>query len=169
MHVIQFETVLGSVIAAANEAGLAGVWFEGQRHFKGIAADWIHTETALLNSAKQQLLSYFAGELQTFDLALAPEGTAFQQQVWQALQQIDYGTHCSYGALAAQLKQPTAVRAVGAAVGRNPLTIIIPCHRVLGAQQQLTGYAGGLERKRWLLQLEQSTRAKSESYVLQLT
>lgn len=155
MHVIEFATVLGQTIVAGDEQGLAGVWFQDQRHFSGIEATWIHQETELLRAAKQQLLAYFAGELQQFDLPLAPKGTAFQERVWQALQGIDYGVTCSYGDIANQLNQAKAVQAVGAAVGKNPLSIIIPCHRVLGSQQQLTGYAGGLDRKRWLLNLEE--------------
>ncbi|WP_298608931.1 methylated-DNA--[protein]-cysteine S-methyltransferase [uncultured Thiothrix sp.] len=167
MHVIEFDTVLGQTIVAGNEQGLAGVWFNDQRHFAGIQGDWIHQETELLHAAKQQLLAYFAGELKEFDLPLTPKGTEFQERVWQALQDIDYGVTCSYGDIANQLNQPKAVRAVGAAVGKNPLSIIIPCHRVLGSQKQLTGYAGGLERKKWLLQLEQNTKLKTEVYQLQ--
>lgn len=166
MHVIEFDTVLGKTIVAGNEQGLAGVWFEDQRHFAGMQAAWLHEETELLNSAKQQLLAYFSGELQTFDLPLAPQGTEFQERVWQALQGIEYGQTCSYGDLANQLNQPKAVRAVGAAIGKNPLSIIIPCHRVLGSQKQLTGYAGGLERKQWLLQWEQSHKLRTAGFVL---
>lgn len=162
MYFINCDTLLGSTILAANGQGLSGVWFIDQRHFVGAQADWIHEETELLRTAKQQLLQYFAGKLQAFDLPLAPQGTLFQLSVWQALQQIDYGMTCSYGDIAQQLNQPKAARAVGAAVGKNPLSIIIPCHRVLGSQRQLTGYAGGLERKQWLLQLEQSTEFKLE-------
>ena len=167
MHVIKFETTLGQTIVAGNEQGLAGVWFVDQRHFAGVQEDWIPEETELLHTAKQQLLAYFVGDLQQFDLPLAPQGTEFQERVWQALQQIDYGVTCSYGDIAKQLNQPKAVRAVGAAVGKNPLSIIIPCHRVLGSQKQLTGYAGGLERKQWLLQLEQNTKLKTEPDQLQ--
>lgn len=166
MHVIEFETTLGPTIVAGSEQGLAGVWFNNQRHFAGIQDTWTHQETDLLRAAKQQLLAYFAGELQTFDLPLAPQGTAFQERVWQALQGIEYGLTCSYGDIAKQLHQVKAVRAVGAAVGKNPLSIIIPCHRVLGSQKQLTGYAGGLERKQWLLQLEQKTKLQTEPYQL---
>jgi methylated-DNA-[protein]-cysteine S-methyltransferase len=102
-----------------------------------------------------QLQDYFAGHRTVFDLPLdLSRGTAFQQSVWQALLNIGAGTHQSYGQLAARLSKPQAVRAVGAAVGRNPVSIIVPCHRVLGSTGQLTGYAGGLERKRALLQLE---------------
>lgn len=167
MYVIEFATDLGQTIVAANEHGLTGLWFVDQRHFAGIQADWVPEETLVLKQAKQQVLAYFAGDLQQFDLPLAPQGTAFQERVWQALQQIDYGTTCSYGDIAQQLNQPNAVRAVGAAVGKNPLSIIIPCHRVLGSQKQLTGYAGGLERKKWLLNLEQTTRLKTKPYQLE--
>lgn len=166
MHVIELETTLGLTIVAGDEQGLAGVWFNKQRHFAGIQDTWIHQETELLCAAKQQLLAYFAGELQTFDLPLAPQGTEFQERVWQALQGIDYGLTCSYGDIAHQLNQPKAVRAVGAAVGKNPLSIIIPCHRILGSQQQLTGYAGGLERKQWLLQWEQSHQLSNAGFAL---
>jgi len=114
MHVIEFSTLLGPTIVAGDERGLAGVWFNDQRHFAGIQDTWIHQETELLRSAKHQLLSYFAGELQQFELPLAPQGTLFQERVWQALQGIDYGATCSYGDIAHQLNQPKAVRAVGA-------------------------------------------------------
>ncbi|WP_020395993.1 methylated-DNA--[protein]-cysteine S-methyltransferase [Thiolinea disciformis] len=168
MYVIEFNTVLGQTIVAGNEQGLIGVWFHDQRHFGGIEASWIAKETALLRAAKQQLLAYFAGELQHFDLPLAAQGTAFQKRVWQVLQGIEYGVTCSYGDIAHKIHQPKAVRAVGAAVGKNPLSIIIPCHRVLGSQKQLTGYAGGLDRKRWLLALEQNTKLKTEPYQLKV-
>lgn len=166
MQFIAFETELGQTILAANTQGLTGLWFTDQRHFAGIQEDWLHEETELLSKAKQQLLSYFAGELQQFDLPLAPQGTIFQARVWQALQNIEYGVTCSYGDIANQLNQPKAVRAVGAAIGKNPLSIIIPCHRVLGSQKQLTGYAGGLERKQWLLQLEQSHKLSTAGFAL---
>lgn len=166
MQFIAFETELGQTILAANTGGLTGLWFTDQRHFAGIQEDWLHEETELLSKAKQQLLNYFAGELQQFDLPLAPQGTIFQEHVWQALQNIEYGVTCSYGDIANQLNQPKAVRAVGAAVGKNPLSIIIPCHRVLGSQKQLTGYAGGLERKQWLLQLEQSHKLSTAGFAL---
>lgn len=168
MYVMEFETELGRTVLAANEQALTGLWFAGQRHFDGIPDTWIQEKTLLLQAAKQQVLDYFAGKLQEFDLPLEPlGGTPFQQSVWQALRGIDYGVTCSYGDIANQLNQPKAVRAVGAAVGKNPLTIIIPCHRVLGSQKQLTGYAGGLERKTWLLKLEQTTKLKTETYALQ--
>ena len=102
-----------------------------------------------------QLAEYFAGSRQDFDLPLRPQGTAFQQTVWQALLDIPYGTTESYGELARRIGQPTASRAVGLANGRNPISIVIPCHRVVGANGSLTGYGGGIERKRTLLDLEQ--------------
>lgn len=101
-----------------------------------------------------QLRAYFASELTQFSLALAPKGTAFQQHVWFALRSIPYGTTTSYGRLATALGDPRAVRAVGLANGRNPIPIIIPCHRVIGADGSLTGYGGGMHRKQWLLALE---------------
>ena len=168
MYVTEFETELGRTVLAANEQALTGLWFAGQRHFDGIPDTWIYEEAPILKAAKQQVLDYFEGKLQAFNLPLEPlGGTPFQQRVWQALQGIDYGMTCSYGDIANQLNQPKAVRAVGTAVGKNPLTIIIPCHRVLGSQKQLTGYAGGLERKSWLLKLEQTTKLKTEAYTLQ--
>lgn len=108
----------------------------------------------LLQHAAQQLTQYFSGERQQFDLPLAPEGTAFQQQVWQQLQALPFGTTCSYGELAAKLGKPNAARAIGMANNRNPLPILIPCHRVVGADGALVGYAGGLAIKQQLLQLE---------------
>jgi methylated-DNA-[protein]-cysteine S-methyltransferase len=105
----------------------------------------------------EQLGAYFAGELRRFELELAPGGTTFQRRVWEALQSLPYGTTASYGELAAEIGSPRAVRAVGAANGRNPISIVIPCHRLLGADGSLTGYGGGLERKRWLLDHERAS------------
>src|SRR5690606_19796588 len=104
--------------------------------------------------AEQQLAAYFAGEASDFDLPLAPRGTPFQQQVWTALRTIPRGETRSYAAIARQIENPDAIRAVGAANGANPIAIIIPCHRVIASDGTLHGYAGGLERKRWLLDLE---------------
>src|SRR5690606_32489233 len=109
-----------------------------------------------------QLGAYFAGELQAFDLPLAPEGTPFQRTVWQALQSIPYGQTISYGELAQEIGRPTASRAVGAANGRNPLPIVIPCHRVIGGNGSLTGYGGGLRFKKALLSLERNGRIEVE-------
>lgn len=105
----------------------------------------------LFDGARDQLAAYFAGELRTFDLRLAPAGTQFQQAVWQALLAVPFGATESYGALARRIDAPKAARAVGLANARNPIPIVIPCHRVIGADGSLTGYGGGIERKRWLL------------------
>jgi methylated-DNA-[protein]-cysteine S-methyltransferase len=118
-----------------------------------IPADARHDPPAFAE-AEAQLRSYFAGERTTFDLPLAPRGTPFQLRVWEALREIPYGETATYGELAAAVGKPSAVRAVGAANGSNPIAVIVPCHRVIGADGTLTGYGGGLERKRILLDLE---------------
>jgi methylated-DNA-[protein]-cysteine S-methyltransferase len=119
--------------------------------------DW-RRDAATFREARQQLRSYFAGELREFDLPLDPRGTAFQRQVWDALRRIPYGATVSYAELAAAVGRPGAARAVGAANGRNPIAVVIPCHRVIGASGALTGYGGGLGRKRLLLDLEGGRR-----------
>ncbi|MBZ9730434.1 methylated-DNA--[protein]-cysteine S-methyltransferase [Salegentibacter sp. JZCK2] len=110
-----------------------------------------------LQSAAQQLDAYFKGNLQVFDLTLNPEGTAFQQKVWKALSEIPYGKTCSYLELSRKLGDEKAIRAVASANGKNPLWVVIPCHRVIGSDGSLTGYAGGLQRKQWLLNHENNT------------
>lgn len=148
------DSPLGPLILAASTRGMHGVYFSEHRHFKGTDGWQSDAQLPLLREAGSQLDAYFAGHRSDFDLPLAGHGTPFQQAVWQALCTIPYGQLLSYGQLAQQLGKPTAVRAVGAAIGRNPLSIIVPCHRVVGATRTLTGYAGGLERKRSLLALE---------------
>lgn len=151
-----YDSPLGPMTLAATESGLAGVWFDGQRHQPNPAPWRLAADHPVLRSAQAQLAAYFAGDSNHFALALdLSPGTVFQQRVWQALLAIPCGTTLSYGALSAVLGQAAAVRAVGSAVGRNPLSIIVPCHRVVGANGALTGYAGGLERKAALLQREQ--------------
>jgi methylated-DNA-[protein]-cysteine S-methyltransferase len=151
----RFESPLGPMIIAASDRGLAGVWFEGQRHLPDSSAWPDEPQHPVLQRAVAQLEQYFGGSRTSFDLPLDLQGgTAFQRSVWQALQSIPRGGTTSYQALSRRIGQPSAVRAVGAAVGRNPLSIVLPCHRVLGADGSLTGYAGGLERKSALLQLE---------------
>lgn len=152
-----FDSPLGLMRLAANPQGLCGVWFEGQRH-QADASSWpAVADHPLLHQAMTQLTQYFAGQRRQFELALdLSAGTPFQQAVWQALQGLAFGQTCSYSALSAQMGRPTAVRAVSSAVARNPLSIIVPCHRVLGTNGDLTGYAGGLERKTALLKLESS-------------
>lgn len=146
---------LGSIVLAATDTALVGLWFDGQRHQHDPSVWPLVQQHPVLDTAKVQLAQYFAGERQQFDLPLdLSAGTAFQQQVWAQLLAIASGRTVSYGQLSQQLGHPKAVRAVGAAVGRNPISIVVPCHRVLGAHGALTGYAGGLDRKTALLQLE---------------
>jgi methylated-DNA-[protein]-cysteine S-methyltransferase len=123
-------------------------------------AQW-RKDDALLRPAREQLAAYFVGDLQEFKLSLAPEGTAFQQRVWNELRQIRFGQTTSYGEIARRLGQPGAARPVGAANGRNPVAIIVPCHRVIGSNGTLTGYGGGLDRKQWLLRHEAEVLARS--------
>ena len=151
----RYASPLGPMILAAHGQHLCGVWFEGQRHQPDTSA-WPQDPTKpVLQQAMTQLTEYFAGRRQVFDLPLdLDRGTTFQQTVWRALRAIACGERTSYAALSAAIGKPRAVRAVGGAVGRNPLSIVVPCHRVLGAQGELTGYAGGLDRKLSLLQLE---------------
>jgi len=147
-------TPLGRLLLARTENGLAGAWFEGQRHHPPqfdaphVAGD------PLLDRVAEQLERYFAGSLQAFDIPFDLQGTAFQRAVWRALLAIGAGTTQTYGDIARAIGQPVAVRAVGAAVGRNPVSILVPCHRVIGSDGSLTGYAGGIDRKVALLQLE---------------
>jgi methylated-DNA-[protein]-cysteine S-methyltransferase len=151
----RLDTPLGPMLLAASDQGLAGAWFEGQQHMPNFEAWAIDRQNSHLKQAARELTDYFAGAAMTFHVPLAAAwGTPFQHAVWKALQGIRCGQTTSYGQLALKLKRPMASRAVGAAVGKNPWSIIVPCHRVVGAQGALTGYAGGLDRKVALLQLE---------------
>ncbi|MGV3492939.1 MAG: methylated-DNA--[protein]-cysteine S-methyltransferase [Ramlibacter sp.] len=146
---------LGPMLLAATPRGLRGVWFEGQRHGP-VDVDWPQdADHPVLREAVRQLEAWFAGRRHGFDLPLdLRAGTPFQQSVWNALLAIPRGGTTSYAELARRLGRPQAARAIGAAVGRNPVSIVVPCHRVLGTGGALTGYAGGLERKTALLRLE---------------
>ncbi|MBK6806172.1 MAG: methylated-DNA--[protein]-cysteine S-methyltransferase [Betaproteobacteria bacterium] len=151
----RIETPLGTVRIVARGDAIAGVWFDGQKYDAVPDASWRESPgDPLLRDAARQLREYFAGRRARFDLALAPQGTAFQQSVWRAIAKVPAGRTASYGDLARRIGRPSAVRAVGAAVGRNPLSVVVPCHRIVGSDGSLTGYAGGLERKRALLALE---------------
>ena len=144
---------LGPLTAVSSDGGLSGLYMTGQRHLP--PDDRLGArDDSVLPELQEQLTAYWAGELTDFDVPLTSTGTPFQQQVWAALRQVPYGATCSYAALAAAIGRPTAVRAVGAANGRNPVCLVVPCHRVVGADGTLTGYAGGVERKRFLLQHE---------------
>jgi methylated-DNA-[protein]-cysteine S-methyltransferase len=146
---------LGPLTLAAHDSGLVGVWFDFQEHLPDFAHWRVDERHPVLLQTAQQLGEYFAGQRCSFDVPLDMScGTPFQQRVWHSLQAIACGTTSSYGAISSCLGQPSAVRAVGGAVGRNPIGIIVPCHRVVGSNGALTGYAGGLERKVALLRLE---------------
>ena len=157
MRYARHETPIGTLLLVAGEGGLTGVYTEGHARGPTIAASWEHAPEALAE-ARRQLDEYFAGERTRFELPLDPVGTPFQLRVWAALRRIELGETRTYGQLATELGDPKATRAVGAANGRNPLSIIVPCHRVIGADGSLTGYAGGEERKRWLLAHERAGR-----------
>jgi methylated-DNA-[protein]-cysteine S-methyltransferase len=150
-----FDSPLGPILIAARDDKLAGVWFDSQRHLPDTSS-WRHaSDHPVLHQARTQLNEYFAGHRTTFELPLdLSVGTLFQQSVWRVLLKIPHGATWSYGAVSTAVGKPAAVRAVGGAVGRNPLGIVVPCHRVIGANGSLTGYAGGLDRKVALLQLE---------------
>ena len=151
---------LGDVLLAATEQGLAGVWFVHRQEHLPDTHHWTtHEAHPILMAATQQLNEYFLGQRQSFDLPLQPAwGTPFQRAVWQALQRIPFGRTSTYGDIARDIGNLKAVRAVGAAIGKNPHSIIVPCHRVLGANGSLTGFAGGLDRKQHLL-LHEATHA----------
>lgn len=142
---------LGALVLFADDEGLTAIDFPGGGPPLVPAGD-----TPILREAAEQLTAWFGGERTRFDLPLRAAGTPFQRQVWEALCAIPYGQTCSYGDIAKQIGSPAAVRAVGTANGRNPLPIVVPCHRVIGANGTLTGYAGGLSIKRWLLAHEAS-------------
>ena len=142
---------------AIDGQNLIGLYFVGQKHQPQPGPDWtIHSGLELFNNAHDQFLEYLDGKRKEFDLPTALLGTPFQVSVWRAIASIPFGSTLTYRELAMRAGKPNAARAVGAAVGRNPLTIIIPCHRVVGSNGSLTGYAGGLERKKTLLNLESS-------------
>ena len=148
------DSPVGALTLVDDGGALAGLYLADQRHLPD-AASFGPRDDSVQPALREQLTAYFAGDLRDFDVPLTVAGTPFQRQVWAALQQVPYGTTCTYGDLAAAIGRPTAVRAVGAANGRNPVCIVVPCHRVVGSGGALTGYAGGVERKALLLALEQ--------------
>ncbi|MNJ43178.1 Methylated-DNA--protein-cysteine methyltransferase [compost metagenome] len=152
MYYRYLPSPLGPLLLAADEHGLHLVHMDAAQPWE-LPTQW-QLAGNQLDEVARQLDEYFAGTREQFQVDLAPQGTAFQREVWAALQRIPYGTTCSYGDLAQQIKRPRAVRAVGTANGANPISIIVPCHRVIGSNGTLTGYAGGVERKQLLLELE---------------
>jgi methylated-DNA-[protein]-cysteine S-methyltransferase len=147
------ESPIGELLLVGDGDTLHGLYMQDGRKPKRIAPDW-KAATAPFADVKTQLEEYFAGARTSFDVPLAAEGAPFEREVWHALEEIPYGETVSYGEIARRVGQPTAARAVGTANGRNPIAVIVPCHRVIGADGSLTGYGGGLERKRLLLELE---------------
>ena len=148
-------TPLGRMLLAAHGPALIGAWFEGQKDYPDTTAWQRVQHHPVIDDAKEQLKAYFAGERHHFDINTAfAWGTPFQHAVWSALLDIGHGQTCSYSDVAERIGKPSAVRAVGGAIGLNPISVIVPCHRVRGRHGALTGYAGGLERKRALLLLE---------------
>ena len=155
----RFDTTLGPMYATAEGDALTGIYFEGARWAPALDAQWREApDHPVLRDCARQLHDYFAGTREAFDLPLAIHGTAFQANVWREIAAIPFGQTVTYAALAQRAGSDAAVRAAGAATGRNPFTIVVPCHRVVGSGGALTGYAGGLERKRSLLALERAAR-----------
>jgi methylated-DNA-[protein]-cysteine S-methyltransferase len=158
-----YESPIQSLRLVSNGQSLLGLYMMSEKHLLTPQSDEVEDESvAPFSETKQQLTAYFSGTLTEFNLPLQMQGTVFQQRVWEVLKTIPYGTTMSYGELAQQIGQPKASRAVGLANGRNPLSIVVPCHRVIGANGTLTGYGGGLERKQWLLNHERFLRMKQE-------
>lgn len=152
------DTPIGDLLLVGEDdetrgVALTGAYLVGQRYEREVGSDWLRDDAAFADAHKQ-FGEYFAGDSTSFDLRFSLRGSEFQRAVWQALDAIPYGETCSYGELAERVADRSKTRAVAAAVGRNPLCIVLPCHRVIGANGSLTGYAGGLERKRWLLDHE---------------
>lgn len=160
IYMQHYDSPLGGILLSADETGLTGLWFDGAKYFaKGLPRERTDRETPALLQAKQWLDLYFSGAEPDFTPPLHPAGTAFQQAIWQLLLQIPYGQTATYGELARRLarekgRETLSAQAVGGAVGHNPISLVIPCHRVVGAGGNLTGYAGGVDKKRALLALE---------------
>jgi methylated-DNA-[protein]-cysteine S-methyltransferase len=149
----ELDSPIGPLLLLGDEHVLTGLYMREHRHQPPVPVGCVENARPF-REVREQLRQYFAGRLQTFEVTVAGEGSAFQKSVWSALTQIPFGATESYGALARRIGNPSASRAVGLANGKNPISIIVPCHRVIGANGSLTGYGGGLERKRWLLEHE---------------
>ena len=150
-----FESPQGDMLLLANDTALEGVFFESQKHHPKRQADWRQDpKHKVLRQARRELEEYFAGRRKRFQVALEPGGTEFQRSVWKAISTVAFGETITYAELAERAGHPGSARAAGAATGRNPIGIIVPCHRIMGSDGELTGYAGGLDRKRALLELE---------------
>jgi methylated-DNA-[protein]-cysteine S-methyltransferase len=150
-----FQSPQGRMLLVATDDGVSGVYFVGQKYFPEREKEWKRApHQAPLRQVKRELAEYFAGKRKRFEVTLAPDGTPFQRSVWKAISKVGFGETITYGELARRAGHPGSSRAAGAATGRNPISIIVPCHRIVGSDGSLTGYAGGLNRKRALLVLE---------------
>lgn len=157
-----YQSPQGSILITATPKGLAGVYFKGQKHFPK-QREWRRdVRHPVLRQAKRELAEYFAGKRSRFSVALDPQGTDFQRSVWKQIARVAFGKTITYGELARRAGHPGSSRAAGAATGRNPVSIIVPCHRIMGANGALTGYAGGLHRKKALLALEGAGRERQK-------
>jgi methylated-DNA-[protein]-cysteine S-methyltransferase len=158
-HFDFYESPMGRMMIVANDRELSGLYFVDQKYYREVENDWLRDPLhTVVRDTKREMGEYFAGQRRQFDLPLAAEGTPFQARVWKAISSVKYGTTITYLELARRAGHPDAIRAVGTATGRNPITIIVPCHRIIGSDGSLTGYAGGLERKRALQELEIGAR-----------
>lgn len=157
-HVVTEPTQIGRLTVVADDDALTGLYMEAHRHQPDVSTFGriVDGSDVFMREVLVQLSAYFAGEIERFNLPVVLKGTPFQQRVWTALREIPYGETWSYRQLADRVGQPTASRAVGLANGKNPVSIVIPCHRVVGANGNLTGYGGGIERKKFLLDLERA-------------
>jgi methylated-DNA-[protein]-cysteine S-methyltransferase len=162
------DSPVGPLLLTSDGTALTGLYMNEHRHGPdGVGEGWVEDPTAApLAEARRQLAAYFAGERTDFDLPLAPAGTDFQRRVWDELARIPYGETISYGELARRIGDPNASRAVGLANGRNPISIVVPCHRVIGAKGRLVGYGGGLNRKETLLAHERAVRGEPQLALL---
>jgi len=150
----QFDTPHGTMLVTATPKGLAGVYFKGQKHFPK-KREWRRdARHPMLRRARRELAEYFAGKRKRFDVPLDPQGTVFQRKIWKAISSVSFGRTLTYSEIAKRAGHAGSARAAGAATGRNPISVIVPCHRIMGSDGSLTGYAGGLNRKRALLRLE---------------
>lgn len=165
MYFDLFDTELGELLLATQGDALCLLDYQAGTHARQVQPDWLRAPQRFA-AVKAEVTAYLAGELMDFSIAVAPQGTLFQQQVWQALQTIPYGHTASYADIAERIGRPQAVRAVGAANGANPISLIIPCHRVIGKNGSLTGYAGGLDVKQRLLALEQPAVAMGQASLI---
>lgn len=150
-----YDSPCGRMLLVAEGDALCGAYFMGQKHMHQLEADWLRDpRSEVIVRTKRQLDEYFRGKRRVFDLPLAASGTPFQRAVWQAIAGVGFGETISYAELARRAGRPGSARAAGAATGRNPIGVIVPCHRIVGADGSLTGYAGGMDKKRALLALE---------------